>query len=435
MPKTVSVRGDGGTVPRKVLQHTRYPMTQAVTPSEQFVYDLTKKTCLSLWSYVNPRGKAANKELCDVLVVCDPHVVVISVKDIKLGDSGNIEVDWGRWERKAIDDSVKQIGGAVRWLEQADHVIRKDGTKGLPLPPRERRVYHLIGVALGGSRQVPFSCPSTRDNRFVHVLDEQSCNLLLRELNTITDFTQYLSDKETFLQVGRTVVTGGEEDLLARYLHQGRTFPEADLLLVEDGIWDTFTQRPEYQEKLKADRSSLLWDRIIETFAEDVLGGYLEFGPSLSDSEFALRFLARETRFSRRFLGGALIEFLESSRRGKTRARCIPSPSLQTVGYVFLTCKYGITRQDRVIELSGCCVASIPQFPQTSTIVGIATETPGSSPRPGFSLDLTVIQSDGGWEGHWMRKAREAQELFGYFRNPQFSRRVEDEYPSPGDQE
>jgi hypothetical protein len=92
-------------------------MTEAVNGSEQFVYDICTKSFLSLWSYINPQGKTSGKELCDVLVICDPHVIVISVKDIQLKSTEDPSVDWKRWQRKAIEESIKQIKGAIRWLD------------------------------------------------------------------------------------------------------------------------------------------------------------------------------------------------------------------------------------------------------------------------------------------------------------------------------
>ncbi|MFC1761417.1 NERD domain-containing protein, partial [Planctomycetota bacterium] len=62
-------------------------MTDAVNNSEQFVYEVCQTTFLSLWSYVNPQGRAPGKELCDILIVCDSNIIVISVKDVRLGDS------------------------------------------------------------------------------------------------------------------------------------------------------------------------------------------------------------------------------------------------------------------------------------------------------------------------------------------------------------
>jgi len=81
----------------------------SVPNTEQFVYDVCQKSFLALWSYVNPQGRQPGRELCDILVVCDAHVIVVSVKDGKLKNSGKGEVDWDRWKRKAIDDSIRQM--------------------------------------------------------------------------------------------------------------------------------------------------------------------------------------------------------------------------------------------------------------------------------------------------------------------------------------
>lgn len=62
-------------------------MNQLFNDSEQFVYDICRKSFLSLWSYANPLGKNL-KELCDTLIVCDPDIIIISVKNIQITDSG-----------------------------------------------------------------------------------------------------------------------------------------------------------------------------------------------------------------------------------------------------------------------------------------------------------------------------------------------------------
>lgn len=61
--------------------------------AEQFTARLCEKAFLMLWSYPNPRGKGAN-ELCDVLVVCDRDVMIISVKEIGLSNADDpVQVD------------------------------------------------------------------------------------------------------------------------------------------------------------------------------------------------------------------------------------------------------------------------------------------------------------------------------------------------------
>jgi hypothetical protein len=51
------------------------------TIAEKFVSDHCSATFLSLWGAANPIGKNASKELCDFIVICEPDVIIISVKD------------------------------------------------------------------------------------------------------------------------------------------------------------------------------------------------------------------------------------------------------------------------------------------------------------------------------------------------------------------
>ncbi|MBW4642676.1 MAG: hypothetical protein KME23_06675 [Goleter apudmare HA4340-LM2] len=191
-------------------------MNKPVNDSEEFVYQVCHKSFLSLWSYANPRGKNS-KELCDILIVCEPDIIIISVKDIKLTDSGNIEVDWQRWLRKAIEGSVDQIYGAEKRIKLTSHVIRSDGSQGLPFPSSDVRRIHRVAVALGGDDKVPIQFGDFGKG-FVHVFDRVSFETILRELDTITDFVQYLIDKEDLYHSGKqTVFEGYEEDLLGYY--------------------------------------------------------------------------------------------------------------------------------------------------------------------------------------------------------------------------
>jgi hypothetical protein len=99
---------------------------------------------------------APGKELCDVLVVCDPDVIIFSVKDIRLQTETAPEVGAERWRRRAIDSSVNQLYGATRWLRRGGRVVRADGSPGLALPSPGTMRVHRIAVALGSDSQAPF---------------------------------------------------------------------------------------------------------------------------------------------------------------------------------------------------------------------------------------------------------------------------------------
>ena len=164
--------------------------------SEEFVSDLCTKSFLSLWSYSNPRMKDSPKELCDVLVVCDPDVIIFSVKEIGLKEGGDPTVDVARWRRKAVESSIKQIYGAERHLKFMTDVVTKEGKIGVTLPLVPNRQVHRVAVALGSKGKVPVSFEDFGKG-FIHVFDEVSLPNIMIELDTITDFVTYLKDKET----------------------------------------------------------------------------------------------------------------------------------------------------------------------------------------------------------------------------------------------
>src|SRR5437867_65397 len=173
---------------------------------------------------------------------------------------------------------ARSVGSAAR-------VIRSDGSQGLPFPaPTVRRV-HRVAVALGGKGKVWKSFGDFGKD-FVHVFDERSLEIVMNELDTIPDFIKYLSDKEALYRSGTQTIFngGGEEDLLALYLHNNRQFPndqelgEPDTIILDDDLWATFSRKPEYLRKKDADRDSYSWDSLLEVYCHDVLNEHLEIG-------------------------------------------------------------------------------------------------------------------------------------------------------------
>src|SRR5205807_1513571 len=134
------------------------------------------------------------KELCDVLVVCDPHVLIFSVKYSDYRETEDPKVGANRWLRETVEHSVKGIYGAERNLARTTHVTRSDGQQGLSLPSLGDRKIHRISVSLGG-RRLNFS---SRDSGkgFVHCFDDQFVAVALGELDTVTDFIAYLEARE-----------------------------------------------------------------------------------------------------------------------------------------------------------------------------------------------------------------------------------------------
>src|SRR5438105_1626186 len=106
---------------REMTPKQRYPVNveyersqEVVTPSEGYLRQKCDRTFLSLWSYPNPfrdqaGGDADGKEICDLLVVFEKHIIVFSDKHCQFPESGNVDLDWARWYRRAIEKSAHQL--------------------------------------------------------------------------------------------------------------------------------------------------------------------------------------------------------------------------------------------------------------------------------------------------------------------------------------
>jgi len=282
-----------------------------VSPTEKNLAALADKIFLNLWTYPNLYG-SAGKELCDLLVVCGDDVLIFSDKGITWSSGADVKVAWLRWYRKAIAESAAQINGAVRTLrEHPDQLFLDAVCKErfpLSLPPADRRRVHLIAVALGASEACaeyreeppgyfaidpalrgddhinsgasgfkPFAIGDVQpDGGFIHVFNEPALELLARELDTVTDFTRYLTRRERIIRSGHLALVAGEHDLLAHYLLSGgpdeehdfrrpggREWREGDKLDIPAGTYAALAAQPGYKARKEADAVSYRWDMLL----------------------------------------------------------------------------------------------------------------------------------------------------------------------------
>ena len=209
--------------------------SKGLTAAERELAKLCRHTFLSSWSYPNvfraERSKrgAISKELCDLLVVFEEHVIVFSDKDCAFPASDDISKDWARWYRRAVRKSALQLYGAERVIRRREPLFL-DAQLNTPFPlqlpdPAEMRIHrvlvahsvsercraahggngtliirpsivaddHLKSVADGG---VPFAIGQLNPAKgYIHVLDDASLVLLLRTLDTAPDLIAYLSKR------------------------------------------------------------------------------------------------------------------------------------------------------------------------------------------------------------------------------------------------
>lgn len=395
-----------------------------INDAEDFVHRICRDSFLSLWCYANPRAKPG-KELCDILIVCDPVVVIVSVKDIKLNQDKDPEVAHARWERKAITGSVKQIYGAEGWLATATHVIRNDGTVGLNLPPPERRQTFRIAVAFGGGGEVVVKSEDFGEG-FVNVMTEQSFQEVLTELDTVTDFIEYLKAKEALVKSGTAIVcAGSESNMLGWYITNGRSFPVGQAMVVfDETIWAGLQSHPDFVRRKDADQVSYLWDRLTETLSDPAAKPVIGPDPDVNQMETALRAMAREPRFYRRILGQAVGEFLEAARARRTKARIARGDN--GIIYVFVYFSPMESPEMRQAELSARCYAARLICESGDTMVGIGLSA--HLPEVGSASDLVYMHFPV-WTAEDQAAAMRAREL-GFFRGQPIQHWHVDEYPS-----
>lgn len=400
------------------------------TDSERYLTYLAKRTFLSLWSYPNTfvdkgrvNGKGDGKELCDLLVVFGKNIIIFSDKHCAYPTHPDEVVAWKRWYKSAIDKSVKQLIGAERTLNNLAERIYLDKLCTVPFPlrlpdPGEARIF-LVAVTRGSyeackeywnhqstgslildtelmgakAHDVPFKIgwPAGRE-RFVHVLDELTLNVLLRELDTVTDFIDYLDAKETLLSTpGVEFMVCGEEDLFVQYAlnvqeakHKFPDIPDgATHVSFMEGEWANYLNSPQRAAKKNADKESYLWDDLIEYHSNFIRSGKAT-SPDLENTdphqhEFVMRAMAEESRLSRRMLAQSLW-YVMNNNPGHSASRVSHSGSNPKRGYVFLTLtnfynqEYGTYREFRSTILTKYLIGSRLRLAEATEAIGIATE-------------------------------------------------------------
>jgi len=429
--------------------------SSGLTTSERRLAQICGKTFLQMWSYPN-LFRESGKELCDLLVVCGNDLIIFSDKSCEMKDSGDAARDWVKWYRKAIEKSASQIFGAERWIRTYPDRIYLDPkcTRSfpLPLPSNGDMQVHRVVVArnakarcqreLGGSGSLwiqpdlresehfgaPFHVGHVSANRgFVHVLDDVSLEVVLGELDTVTDLLRYLRKKEELILSGRLLVAMGEENLLAMYLcevnskgeHRFPLPPGKGQMVVPDGLWRDIRQKPEYRRKKRAEENSYLWDDLVNEFAGHIFDGTI-IGPpdyTLADHEKLVRVLSLESRFERRDLVHSLGSHLANADTSKISYRVVRRSHRPDDEYVFGAFPfngedYEEYREMRRAYMRAYCLVLAWKRRQLKRVVGIVTE--GRRRREdGASTDIILITPQE-WTAELEEEARTLQETIGF---------------------
>lgn len=378
--------------------------------AEGIVHDLSVKSFLTDWCYPNPKLQNG-KEICDLLVVFDDTAIIWQVKSLKLrGD--------GRYKRKDVEKNFRQLIGAKRRLFQIDSDIYLDNPrrgKELFRPKTIKQIF-LISVLMGPLEEF-FPFVQNLKGNTIHVFNEEFTEIVLNELDTISDFCGYIKSKEQLISDKGMIIMGGEKELLAFYLGGNKSFSRlngATEILIQDGVWDDFISRPEYKRKEEEDEISYGWDSIIERAHE----GSPEY-------ERVARELARPNRFERRVLSKTFMEAHVRAHEDTTADMFRRILKTDGISYVFLFFSESLLRDDRKNMLFSICFFARGKFPENIKVVGIATE---KRIEPTCSYDYCVINKPE-WTEDDNNRMLKIQEELDLFKNPEIAGISEDEYP------
>lgn len=474
------------------------------TPSERRLAKLADRIFLDLWSYPNlykdkkQKGKGQGQELYDLMVVFGDDVIIFSDKKIRWPEVSDIDLAWSRWFRAAISDSTSQIRSAISWLTHYPDRIFLDkfcrDKLPIELPPLKRRRVHGVIIATGASEALkeycaddsgtfmiipelkgrqhvdknsdlymPFAIGDVNpDGPYVHVFDETGINILARELDTITDFVDYLNWREQALRSEMFSVIPGEEELLAFYLGSRDRTGEPNFhtstakfrrkgfrIVIAQGEYAALVHSDQYAARQDANSISYVWDRLIQEFTRHVLSGtsvsVFDEEPTARLSEQGLRFMAKERRLYRRSLATQLIDTLQRARAvGQDRyARVVlptPDSGNRDVAYIFLILAYpkfelpggyAQYRKFRATVLEVYCMSVLRDHPELKYAVGLGFDAaPEVTGRQGGSEDLMVVQTPE-WDAELDEKLRTAREdLQVYLGEKKFNHYHVEEFPT-----
>ncbi|MCM8782474.1 MAG: SEC-C metal-binding domain-containing protein [Candidatus Omnitrophica bacterium] len=385
--------------------------------AEKIVQELAIKTFLTDWCYLNPK-LPDNKELSDLLVVFDDIAIIWQIKDLKLDKNG-------KYKKSEVDKNLRQLSGARRQLFDLKTTIELENPRRgkEKFSPGTIKEIYLISVLLGEGEKA-FSFIEEIKNHTIHVFDKEFTQIILNELDTISDFTHYLKAKESLIrQNKKLIILGGEKELLAFYLMNKRSFERFDAatnILIDEGSWKLLQSKPEYKAKKEADRISYGWDSIINR-AHMTSSQYEKL-----QYEKVARELARPNRFQRRYLSKVFFDAHIRAHNDNTHdlfRRIFPG---EGTTYCFLFQDDAEARREkRKAMLSAMCWIARGKYQQNKKVLGIATEM---KIRPMCSYDFCLLDIPN-WTAENQKNMEQLQKETGIFANPKIGYAHEDEYP------
>lgn len=403
--------------------------------AEQLIAALCNDAFFEDFCFKNP-FYVKGKELCDVLVVLDHVAIIWQIKNIKLKN--------GHFSKSDIEKAIKQCRGAKRQLLKLGIATFKNiAGKDKTIDTSKIKEVFLIAAIEGGTPDFNrYYDDEEKDNGNVHIFLEKPTRFATKHLNTVSDFVEYLRYKEKFFRDHRSVILGGgEENLLAIYLKNKRSFGNAEnikdaniIFLDLDGEADELeNEDPDYAEKLAADEISSGWDFLIKKKREGLL---LNGSPSNSpEHDKFLQKMMSHNRFERRILAQ---NFFDAACKAAGHPyneelvyrRLVPQDD-SNVTYLFAFMgNQNSSRETRKKMLYATALAAKQVMSQNSMLIALATEL-HMVKMPDCSFEWVMFDlPNSEFEKKFGDKAREYRNKLHIWEKPEIQRTTAWEYPS-----
>ncbi len=402
--------------------------------AETLIADLCSDAFFQDFCFKNPYVGISKdrKELCDVLVVLGDTAIIWQIKNIKLGENGH-------FKQSDIDKAVKQCRGAKRKLTTLGKVeLTNVAGKTKTVDTNKIKNVYLIAAIEGGLAEIgSFYDDSDKGN--VHIFFEKFTRYTTKHLNTVKDFIRYLQNKERFLADGKgLILSGGEEELLAVYINNNRTFGNMEgtnanqIFLDTEGSAAELEQDEGYKTKQELDSHwGKAWDELIRKKSEG-----LPHEGDTSKPEDRDKFLAKmmsHDRFERRILGKTYVDAaVEAAKQPNNETfvyrRYCPSDGVTYV-FAFMGSLDG-DKKPRQTMLYLAALAARKKFPQNSMVIAVVSEQDMVKNPNGCSFDWVLLDAtDDDLRQAITPEIADFMEKHGFLKNPKVEAITAYEYP------
>lgn len=271
---------------------------------ENYVNQLAYKSYLKYWCYPNPSDiNGDNKEICDLLISFRDILIIISVKNHNY--NGNYE----KYKRKVIDKSSSQLNGAYRKLfttQKSIYIKHPDREAELFEPDKFKQIYKLT-INVGEQFEYYELGEQIETKGFINILNKDTFEVIIQELDTIKDFVEYLNERERLLMSGKLLdAKCQEKDLLSKFLTNARKFPTRydstefkEMISSLEGAWVNYATSKKVKLKHQANKASYFIDDLVQS---DIL--------KLPNGEILARELMNLGRIERRLLAKSLFSLV-----------------------------------------------------------------------------------------------------------------------------